>query len=273
MRLNRVIVGIISLTIALYSCHKVEPYNATNTTTDNTQYSFAGLNNSVATTTADVLVLDMLVDNKIGAEEKVTLSISDVPESMSAVFQPADGIAPLPTTLTLMTRFTPPGQYKVKVGVLAEGRTREDKLVTINVEPKEELDCNEFFYKAANNTKVPIQTITGQGTSVIKDNTKVRINDQFNDLYLVNVITQYDASGIKHFVTDGNAGQYMYFTVDCVKGTINVPLQFVGARSGSSTRSFQISGSGTIDMADNIYEINYTSDGVPYKLKGQFIPY
>lgn len=256
------------------SCQKKDNKVVTNvepvepTPVVDTSYIVSGLRNltmsSLATNT-----LNVTVTRTSGAEKKVTLSVTGMPESSKVSIDGMSGYTSFSSAIKFITMFAKPAVYPISI--MAKSETGEVKQYNINltVEQISDEDCNNTLA-----TSIPTRLTTyNEDDSTLYTQTYTFNNTSQSTLYLNNVLLDVDSTSGELFfsrtTTTTNSTVKMLFS--CNDGTIQIPQQDILARGsiqGNTSRIYKVSGNGLVDLKSNIMSITYSS---AYEVGGNVI--
>lgn len=223
-----------------------------------TSLTISGISD-VRTTAWSEVVLPITVMRNIGLEQKVTMSISGVPENVKAKFSAVSGYTTFNTNLMLDVRFAAPGTYEMKIVSVSETGKTKDYILHLVIDSMTNREMNTLFLSKVTNSAL----ITADSTdSVIYQQTFLNNKAIENQLYLRNVVLRFSPTFSEYFVSylvGANGNYHVKVVVDLTNGTLLIPDQIVEGRSmqGNLYTDFTISGTGTIDIDNGTYSITY----------------
>lgn len=196
----------------------------------------------------DSAILIMGVQHVSGQQQKVSFSVSGMPDGITATLTPESGIPPFTTTIRFQSSYAKAGTYPVKVkGVSASG-----------VENSYTIDMK------VSGTPIPCATIVSQvtfnlrttlpGSSAVLSTKAFFYGDtRLQYMYLETL----NGQPVQSFDYMGNWQNEIEFTADCDAGTITIPAKAITVSSPMGLRTYTVSGAGTIDFNNKKLTINY----------------
>lgn len=200
--------------------------------------------------------------------KSVTFSVEGLPSDVTASFTPPTGTAPFSTTLKVTANNANYGIYPITIVAKPNEWAAQRFPIVLTVTGKNAEDCNDYFYKGVGVAGGSIITEDSAGT-VVKNETTLTQNSSNQALMLNDVYLEYH--NIAPF-SSAKSGDGIVIDVNCDDGTISIPTQQKsGTNIGNQTKTFTITGSGLLDYENKTFYINYTSNGVPYVLRGTVV--
>lgn len=225
-----------------------------------TSLTISGISD-IRTTVWGQNMLNLTVTRNSGLEQKVTMSVTGLPENAKAEFTAISGYTTFNTYLQINTVFTKPGIYPLVITSSSETGKTKDYNVNLIVDTPTKVECNEIFLNAAvptlSTTDLIIDSVVFTGTALLLNNT-------FDaELYLYNVVLSYDNNFTRHYRSFQSSNNYhVRIEFDCEKGILTIPDQDVSGRaiSGGMLKTFSIRGEGSVDTENNTFEITYITE-------------
>lgn len=210
----------------------------------------------------DESALNITVNRNSGAEKKVTMNISGLPERTEAKFTSNSGYTTFNTILNVNTMFTAPGTYPLTISSETEDGKTMDYNVNLVVDTPTSKECKDMLIGSIINGLTTIDTTKD---SVVYSGTSVLNNTLDGELYLYNMMLHYENSNFNTFRTfSTGAGNNFHVEMmfDCETGMMSIPEQEVQGRSvsGGRTEMFKISGTGMVDIENGTYYISYMTE-------------
>lgn len=266
--MNRILLAVTALAFTFTACEKKKSsilpppevdtvYIDTNKPVD-TSLTIAGISD-VRTTPWSKVTLPITVMRNNGLEQKVTMSISGLPEGVKAKFSSVTGYTTFNTNLMLEVGFMEPGTHELKIMSISETGKSREYTIQLVVDSMTKREANVLFLNRL--VVASVQTVDSTD-SVIYMQTSVQNNSLESQLYLYNVVLQFSNNLSDYYRSYLLSSNYhVKFTVDVNNGTIEVPLQLIQGRSwiGGVITDFTITGSGMIDIDKGQYTITYTT--------------
>jgi len=223
-----------------------------------TSLTISGISD-VRTTPWSEVVLPITVMRNIGLEQKVTMSISGVPENVKAKFSAVSGYTTFNTNLMLDVRFAAPGTYEMKIVSVSETGKTKDYILHLVIDTMTNRETNALFLDKILSASM---YTTDSTDSIFYQQTYVLNNPFENQLYLRNLVLHYTPLLTQYYVsymTGANANYHVKVIVDLENGKLVIPDQIIQGRSwqGAQFKDFTVSGSGTIDVEKGLYTITY----------------
>lgn len=188
-----------------------------------------------------------------GSQNKVSLSIANVPEGITASFTPAVGYAGFKTELSFKALVPQPGTYPITISA----STDQKKTKTYNVQLEvEQVACDSFLFNYNNG----FRTKEGNRPYIIYADTRITRRNNDDKYYFSSLVCEaYASTGIVVSYLSGDDRVSLVF--DCDNHTIHIPQVNVSAVNTTTGLSaeYTISGSGTIDYYDSKINITYTT--------------
>ncbi len=195
-----------------------------------------------------------------GLEEKVTLSVTGVPQTMEVKFRPASGYTSFSSTLRAVSRITPPGMYPITITSTTESGKKRDYKIDLVVDTPTKRECEIAIFNILRTNQ--FQTRDTSIDSIVDQNASIVTSSQDNEIYLRNMILVFDQSPFNTFRTfNSNSFFHVMIKYDCYTGTATIPMQKIEGRplGGGVIKEFEIWGTGKADTKNNILKINYTT--------------
>lgn len=200
--------------------------------------------------------LEVMLTGK--SQDKITLSVVDLPDYTTAEFEPESGYTGFNTLLTINTMFVKPGIYPIVIkGTSGKNLTKSYK-VNLSVEG---VPCDSILVYRTNH----FRTRSVWNQYILYGNTHMDVDYKDPELfYFSSLLVGMD--GGNPIITYEDI---RYF-VNCDSFTISIPATTVlgtNQRTGQ-TNTFIVEGSGTINPDERKVIINYSSkdeQGVPYR--------
>lgn len=186
-------------------------------------------------------------------QNKVSLSIENVPEGVIASFTPEAGYADFKTELSFQALVPQPGTYPITIIATTDQQKTKTYSVQLNIE---QAACDSFIF--ANNND--FRTREGDRTYIIYDDTHITRGNNDDKYYFSSLVCEaYASTGIVVSFLSGDDKVRLIF--DCDNHTINIPQVKVSAVNLSTGLSseYTIAGSGTLDYNDRKVNITYTT--------------
>lgn len=197
----------------------------------------------------DSAILIIGVQHVTGQQQKVSFSVSGMPDGITATLTPESGIPPFTTTIRFQSSYAKAGTYPIKIkGMSASGKENSygiDMKVTGTPIP-----CGAIVRMSTYNMQT---TLPGSNT-IISNKAFFAGDEKLQYLYLESISGQ----PVLTFDYMGNAQNEIGFTADCDAGTITIPSKAITVSSSMGLRTYVVSGSGTIDFNNKKLTINYT---------------
>ncbi|MBZ0098494.1 MAG: hypothetical protein K8F30_05390 [Taibaiella sp.] len=266
--MNRILLAVTALAFTFTACEKKKSsilpppevdtvYIDTNKPVD-TSLTIAGISD-VRTTPWSEVTLPITVMRNNGLEQKVTMSISGLPEGVKAKFSSVTGYTTFNTNLMLEVGFLEPGTHELKIMSVSETGKSREYTIQLVVDSMTKREANVLFLSRIQ--AATLQTVDSTD-SVIYMQTYILNNTIENQIYLGNVVLQFSNNLSDHYRSYMPGSNYhVQLSVDVNKGTIEIPLQLIQGRSwiGGVITDFTITGSGMIDIDNGQYTITYTT--------------
>lgn len=223
----------------------------------------------------DRQIISYLVEHNDGIQRKVDISLSGVPANVGATISKQSGYTPYSSSIELTTKFLPSGIYPVTVH--AKPDIGNDKYYTINltVEAVNKKECiTEIMKYIGGNTNI----YDKDEQKILFDNTYPWYDHVNNIFYLNRALLAYDPvntllNSYTSPVSVSAPHQPIVMDFDCYTGMFSIPSQTIKGYKYATrdTLDFNISGSGTVDIDNGVYKIEYTTDSGSFVMKGNFL--
>lgn len=215
----------------------------------------------IRTTSWDEYTLPLTIQRIHGLERRVSMSVSGLPEHVKAEFSSTSGYTTFNTNLLLNIMFVTPGTYPLTItGSTDQGKM--DYTVNFVVDSLTTDECNTKFINQISGAP---RTWELALDSVIPANTGINYDPLKKELSVFFLALSYDDDFSKYYMTSFSSQPgRVRLTVNCDNGTLEIPAQTVEGYSisGSSSKTFTISGNGHIDIEKGIYTITYTTQHI-----------
>lgn len=206
--------------------------------------------------------LPLTISRNSGLEEKVTLSITGMPQEIESEFAPSSGYASFTTRLETKAYFAKSGTYPVQITSTREssGKTKTYN-VNIVIDTPTKKECSVLFQTSVFNSWTTYEPMLDTNVATF---TSLTNNTQENQLYFRNVILAWNDTTIGRYFSSPQTSSSFHVKVDfdCNTATLTVPKQTVRGRvlqGATNFRMFDIEGTGKVNKEDETYEIEYTT--------------
>lgn len=265
--------------LMIASCTKPKPESRIYTTTDSSNSSTVEDTSFYIADLGDISIerlgissVSFSVVHTNGIQKNVELSISGLPEKVTAEFLKIKGYTPFNTALEFDARFANAGKYPITITATPDKGEKKIYTISLNIEPFTEKECNNRFYAGGGSIALYPATYNMQDKE-IHTNTRIFKNTISGKLTLFNVMLSHNPNAYS-FVSPNNtsSSDYVVMNFSCDNGTFTIPEQTIRAyrTNPKDTVDFKISGSGQLDLDDNKYHITYATDSGTYKLVGWY---
>ena len=257
--------------VAVASCQKKKStevvhivdstYVIDTTSYPDTSYYIAGLTAQTAASISKLKV-DINVLQKNITDQKVTLSLGELPKNAKGYFTAASGYPGFNTNLVLDMRFTPVGVYPITVITTTEDKKSKKYTFDLNVNPVEKNNCLSIFYSGFTSEDYKI-----------KDAPPGNHNDLYprahwtgSELFLNRVFLYYESSATDDFYMSSGSKDHpssptahVRLDFNCENGDVTIAEQEIWGMNQSTYKfaAFTISGSGHADLFAGTYTITY----------------
>ncbi len=197
----------------------------------------------------DSAILIIGVQHVSGQQQKVSFSVSGMPDGITATLTPESGIPPFTTTIRFQSSYAKAGTYPIKFKGMSESGKENSYTIDMKVSGTA-IPCATIISQNTFNLRT---TLPGS-TAIISDRAFFYGDTRLQYMYLETL----NGQPVLSFDYMGNAQNEIEFTADCDAGTITIPSKSIKVSSSMGLRTYTVSGSGTIDFNNNKLSINYS---------------
>jgi hypothetical protein len=196
----------------------------------------------------DSAIMIIGVQHISGQQQKVSFSVSGMPDGITATLTPESGIPPFATTARFLSSYAKAGTYPIKFTGVSESGKENSYTIDMKVSGSA-LPCATIISQNTFNMRT---TLPGSST-VISTKAFFYGDTRLQYMYLETL----NGQAVQSYDYMGNAQNEIEFTADCDAATITIPAKAITVSSSLGLRTYTVSGSGTIDFNNKKLTINY----------------
>ncbi len=224
---------------------------------EDSSYVILGMTDySIKSLESKSIPLEVMLTGKI--QDRITLSVTGLPEHTSAEFDPSSGYTGFTTFLKINTVFATPGVYPIVIKGTSDKMLTKSYKINLSVET---VPCDSILVYRTNN----FRTRSVWNQYILYGSTHMDVDYKNPEIfYFSSLLVGMD--GGNPIITYEDISYY----VNCDSLTISIPSTTVlgtNQRTGQ-TNTFIVEGSGTINPDERKVIINYSSkdeQGIPYR--------